>query len=166
MTLCNITTSNGITWHHMALHNIIWHHMTLCNITWHHLTSHDIVTSHDTTWHHMTLCNIAWHCDITWHCVTSHDTTWHHLTPPDITWHHLTLHGISSPLQILECVSVNLTLVYALLAYSSLKQKSFIGILVSPNYHHILCVSDYIMWLGCLDYTDSSIPYIDVWHSK
>ena len=33
-------------------------------------------------------------------------------------------------LQILECVAVNLTLVYALLAYSEIKQKDFSSVYV------------------------------------
>ena len=33
--------------------------------------------------------------------------------------------------QILQCVAMNLTLLYALLAYSSIKQKDFSGVYVS-----------------------------------
>ena len=36
-------------------------------------------------------------------------------------------------LQILQCVTMNLTLLYALLAYSSIKQRDFSGVYVSPN---------------------------------
>jgi len=45
---------------------------------------------------------------------------------PDRVW----CFAVSLPTVILECVTVNLTLVYALLAHSSLKQKNFGGILV------------------------------------
>ena len=40
---------------------------------------------------------------------------------------------VDSPPQILECVTVNLTLVYALLAHSSLQQKHFGSVLVREN---------------------------------
>lgn len=51
------------------------------------------------------------------------------LTLPSLPFH------LSPPLlsQILECVTVNLTLLYALLAYSSLKQRDFRGVYVSPS---------------------------------
>ena len=39
-------------------------------------------------------------------------------------------------LQILECVAVNLTLIYALLAYSAIKQKDFSTVYVSE----LLCM--------------------------
>lgn len=41
------------------------------------------------------------------------------------------------PLQILECITVNLTLVYALLAYSSIHQKDFNTLLV----HKTICIA-------------------------
>ena len=38
--------------------------------------------------------------------------------------------------QILECVAVNLTLVYALLAYSGIKKKDFSNVYVHTEAHH------------------------------
>ena len=44
------------------------------------------------------------------------------------------LSGWFSP-QILQCVTVNLTLVYALLAYARIKKQDFTNILVRPHFH-------------------------------
>ena len=37
-------------------------------------------------------------------------------------------------LQILECVAINLTLIYAMLAYSSIKQRDFSTVYVSQDH--------------------------------
>ena len=44
--------------------------------------------------------------------------------------------------QIMECVVVNLTIVYALLAYSSIKQKDFNNVYVSVCVCVCVCVCE------------------------
>ena len=56
-------------------------------------------------------------------------------------------------MQIVECVTVNLTCVYALMAYSSVKQKDFSNIYVS------VCINSQTL-MGMLSYQEGSPVYL------
>ena len=52
--------------------------------------------------------------------------------------------------QILQCVAMNLTLIYSLLAYSSIRQRDFSGLYVSPLHACVLaCVHVHVHVFVC-----------------